>query len=135
MKSRLILCAVLALVTIPLQGLAEVEWQVSQTLNTGEAPVDTAVSGNGRYIFVLTDSGAVKIYSPEGDLKELIDVGEGFDGIQAGRDENLIYLKSSRDKTVKIVSLEFIQNIDTSQAPFKGPADATVTMVVFSDFQ
>jgi hypothetical protein len=35
----------------------------------------------------------------------------------------------------EILVLDFIQNIDVSDSPFKGPADAAVTIAVFSDFQ
>jgi protein-disulfide isomerase len=114
---------------------AEVKVNVYRTLNLQESPVDTAISVGGKYIFVLTDKGTVLVYTPDGRLDDTIPVDKSVDSIKAGPGENILFLVSSKKKTVQIVILEFVQNIDISGAPFKGPADAPVTIVEFTDFQ
>jgi hypothetical protein len=39
------------------------------------------------------------------------------------------------NKTVEIVTIDFIQNINVSGSPFKGPEDAAVVIAVFDDFE
>jgi protein-disulfide isomerase len=42
---------------------------------------------------------------------------------------------SSKKKTLQVVVIEFVQDINVAGAPFKGPADAPVAIVLFTDFQ
>jgi protein-disulfide isomerase len=114
---------------------AEVKVNVYRTLNLQESPVDTAISVGGKYIFVLTDKGTVLVYTPDGRLDDTIPVDKSVDSIKAGPGENILFLVSSKKKTIEIVILEFVQNIDISGAPFKGPDNAPVTIVEFTDFQ
>ncbi len=117
----------------PVKG--EVEWDVKKTLKLESPPVDLAVSLNGRYVFVLTDQGSILIYSGDGKLEDKISVGRQVDGIKVGPEEDVLLLTSKKNKTVQILLLEFIKDIDVSNSPFKGPADAPVEIAVFSDFQ
>jgi hypothetical protein len=117
----------------PVKG--EVEWDVKKTLKLESPPVDLAASLNGKYIYVLTDQGSILIYSVEGKLEDKISVGRQVDGIRVGPWEDVILLTSKKNKQVQILLLEFIKNIDLSNSPFKGPADAPVQIAVFSDFQ
>jgi hypothetical protein len=52
-----------------------------------------------------------------------------------GPKEDLLLLKSRKNRTVEILVLDFIQKINTSGSPFKGPKDAPVEIAVFSDFE
>jgi len=62
-------------------------------------------------------------------------VGSQVDSIEVGPWEDVILLVSKKDKEVQILLLDFIKDIDLSNSPFKGPADAPVKIAVFSDFQ
>jgi hypothetical protein len=125
-----VMCTILC---SPVKG--EVEWDVKETLKLESPPVDLAVSLNGRYLFVLTDQGSILIYSGDAKLEDKISVGRQVDGIKVGPEEDVLLLTSKKNKTVQIVLLEFIKDIDISNSPFKGPADAPVEIAVFSDFQ
>jgi DNA-binding beta-propeller fold protein YncE len=112
-----------------------VEMNVYKTLQLEETPIDVAVSPDGRRIFVLTDRGEVVVYSSAAKIEARIDVGQQVDQIKLGpRGESLI-LKSSKNKTVQIVTVDFIQKINISGSPFKGPENAPVVIAVFDDFQ
>ncbi len=114
---------------------ATVEWEVWRTLKLNQEPLDVAVSINGRWTFILTENGELIIYSHNGVLKGKISVGNSVDAIKSGPKENILFLSSRRDQTVQIIKLDFIQDINVSGSPFKGPADAPVVIVVFDDFQ
>ena len=112
-----------------------VEWTILKTLPLEAGPIDVAVSADGRRIFVLTDQGKIIIYASNALEEAEIDVGAGVDKIQAGPNGDILFLNSRSDKTVKVISLDFIQSINVSDSPFKGPADAPVVVAVFDDFQ
>ena len=137
MKTRLAVFLFIPVILLtlcpPSSGL--VDWDVKKTLKIEEAPVDVAVALNGRWIFVLTAQGSILIYSGDGRLEDEITVGNHVDGIKVGPEEDILLLTSRKNKTVEILVLDFIQNIDVSNSPFKGPTDAAVTIAVFSDFQ
>jgi protein-disulfide isomerase len=114
---------------------AEVEMTIARTLTLDEIPVDSALSAGGKYIFVLTDKGKVLVYNPDGKLNDTIPVDKSIDSIKAGPREEILLLVSSKKKTVQVAVLEFVQEINTSGSPFKGAADAPVTIVLFTDFQ
>ncbi len=84
---------------------------------------------------MLTVSGDILIYSPEGKLKDTVGVGAHIDQIEVGPGENMLVLKSRKKQTVELLILDFIQNISIAGSPFKGPVDAPVVISVFDDFQ
>jgi hypothetical protein len=112
-----------------------VEWNVYKTLQLEESPVDVAITPDGRRIFVLNDQGEIVIYSSAGKILAKIDVGKHVDQLKLGPRGDSLILSSGKKKTVEIVTIDFIQKIDVSGSPFKGPADAPVVIAVFDDFQ
>jgi hypothetical protein len=112
-----------------------VEWNVYKTLQLEETPIDVAVSPDGRRIFVLTDRGEVVIYSSAGKIEAKIDVGRHVDQLKFGPRGASLILSSGKNKTVEIVTIDFIQNINVIGSPSKGPEDAAVVIAVFDDFQ
>lgn len=137
MKTRLVVFLLISVIFLTFcpQSSALVDWDVKKTLKIEKTPVDVAVSLNGRWVFVLTAQGSILIYSGDGRLEDEITVGKHVDGIKVGPEQDILLLSSRKNKTVEILVLDFIQNIDVSNSPFKGPADAAVTIAVFSDFQ
>ena len=112
-----------------------VEWNVYKTLQLDATPIDVAVSPDGRRIFVLTDQGEVIIYSSTGKIEAKIDIGQHVDQLKLGPKGASLILSSGKNKTVQIVTLDFIQKINVSGAPFKGAEDAAVVIAVFDDFE
>ena len=137
MKSRfaIFLVTLFLLFTWVPTGSAAVEWDVVGTLNLKEKPRDSAMSLNGKYIFVLTDKGEIHIYSSDGNLEGTISVGEGVEGIKVGPRDDILLVTNAKDKTVQIIILDFMQQINLSGSPVRGNPDAPVAIVIFSDFQ
>ena len=123
------------LLTSGSHGKAAVELDVTKTLNIETTPLDVAVSLDGRWVFVLTDQGSLLIYSLEGELEDEVPVGKNVDEIEVGPEVDKLFLRSQKNKTVQILLLEFIQNFDNTDSPFKGRVDAPVEIAVFGDFQ
>ena len=117
----------------PVFGL--VEWNIRNTLKLDTQPLDVAVSQNGNLIYVLTKSEKILIYSSSGQLKDEIKVGNHVDHINSGPTEEWLFLSSRNNKTVEILHLDFIRQIDISGSPFRGPENAPIAITVFSDFQ
>jgi hypothetical protein len=114
---------------------ATVEWDVAGTLNLKQKPRDAAIALNGRWIYVLTYDGEILIYSSDGRLEDTISVGKSVEGIKVGPREDVLLLTSGQDKTVQLVLLDFIQEINISESPFKGNSDAPVAIATFNDFE
>jgi protein-disulfide isomerase len=138
MKGRfaLFLLTSLILLTAVAFSQAQDDWQVRRSFNLeGVTPLDVEVSARGKWVFVLTDKGKILIYAPNGTLKDKILVGKHIDGIEPGPVDDVLFLSSRKKKTLEIITVDLVQNIDISSSPFKGPAEAPVAMVVYTDFQ
>ena len=112
-----------------------VEWKILKTLKLEATPIDVAVSADGRRIFVLTEQGKIIVYSGNAVKESTIEVGAHVNKIQVSPKGDLIFSNSRKNKTVQVISVDFIQNIDVSKSPFKGPVNAPVIIAVFDDFQ
>lgn len=133
-KSGLLLVVVVILMTaFPVQ--AAVEISIQKTLQTDAVPIDVVVSADGRTTFVLTEDGNVTVYDNKGNLTESINIGSHNDGIELDPSGERLFATSRKNKTVEIIQLNFIKAINTEGSQFKGPADAPVTIAVFSEFQ
>jgi len=120
---------------LTLPALAKTEWQVRQKVQLDQAPVDMLISSNSKWIYILTSSGRILIYTIQGQLKDTIDVGPDIDQIKAGPRDDILFLLSRKDKSMQVITIDFTEEIDTQGSPTKGPADAPVTIAEFSDFQ
>ena len=127
--------ALILLLATPFQAGAKVEWLIENTLKTEQPPLDVTVSPNGQSIFVLTTGGNILIYDSDGQLKDTINVGAHIDQIQVGPGGEQLFATSRQNQTVEVIALNFIRKINLAGSPSKGPADAQVTLTVFSDFQ
>jgi hypothetical protein len=114
---------------------AAVDWNVIQTFNLKDPPLDVAFSTSRNKVFILTDEGQIQVYEPNGTLNETIDVGKEFDRIRHIQGSDVLLLSSREKKTVQIIELNFVEQIDISGSPFRGPEKAPVVVAVFSDFE
>jgi len=135
-KSTLVLALVIILSAFTgVLASDNVEWNVYKTMQLDATPIDVALTPDGKRIFILTDGGEVLIYSSTNKMEAKIDVGKQVDQIKLGPGGETLILKSSKNKTVELVTLDFIQKINVTGAPFKGPENSPVVIAVFDDFQ
>ena len=114
---------------------AEIEWKIRKQVPLTAAPLDNAVSLDGQMLYILS-AGEIMVYSLTQDKAiSTIPVDSDYNRIAVSPRGNYLILTSSAGKSLKIIDLEFIYNIDISNLPLKGPANAPVTIAVFSDYQ
>jgi hypothetical protein len=101
---------------------------------SGEA-LDLAVSTDGRWTFVLTKGGEVAVYGISGSLVQVLKVDKGFDRMEYSPAGNKLLLSGAGKQKLKILTLSLLYELDYRGSPFKGPANAKVTVAVFDDFQ
>jgi DNA-binding beta-propeller fold protein YncE len=112
-----------------------VEWNILKTLQLDATPIDVAITPDGRRIYVLTEQGEIIVYSSTQNVEGKIEVGQHVDQLKLGPRGETLILTSGENKMVQIITLDFIQKINTAGAPFKGAEDAAVVIAVFDDFQ
>jgi protein-disulfide isomerase len=138
MKGRfaLLLLTSLIVLTWSVCSQAETDWELQRSFDLEKAaPLDVEVSAKGKWVFVLTNKGEILIYTPEGKLRDRILVGKSVDGIEPGPVEDVLLLSSRKKKTLEVITVDLVQDINISGSPFRGPADAPVAVAVFTDFQ
>jgi len=114
---------------------AELEWTFRKQVPLTSAPLDNAVSADGQSLYILS-AGEIVVYSlTRNKTINTIPIESEYDSIAVSPKGNSLILTSSAGKSLKIIDLEFRFNIDVSDLPIKGPADAPVTIAVFSDYQ
>jgi DNA-binding beta-propeller fold protein YncE len=133
-KSCLLL-AVLIFLTNASRVQGAVEINLEKTLKPDAVPIDVAVAPDGKSTFVLTDKGTVLVYDEQGDLKDTINLGPHIDKIAIDSSGERLFAASRQNKTVEIILLSFIQQINIAGSPFMGAENAPVVLTVFSDFE
>ena len=114
---------------------AELEWTFRKQVPLTAAPLDNAVSTDGQSLYILSE-GEIVVYSLTlNKTINTIPIESEYDNIAVSPKGNSLIVTSSTGKSLKIIDLEFIYKIDISGLPLKGPADAPVTVAVFSDYQ
>lgn len=114
---------------------ADLEWKVIKDLDLKATPLDVTPSADGKWLLILTP-GEILVYSfPEGRITDRIPVDKGFDRIASLPMADMVTITNSAKKTLQIILLEAVYKIDVTNLPFKGPQDASVTVVVFDDYQ
>ncbi len=114
---------------------AELEWKVVKDLDLKATPLDVTSSADGKWLFILTP-GEILVYSlPEGKITDRIPVDKDFDRISSLPRADMVTISSSTKKTLQVILFEAVYKIDVTDLPFKGPQDASVTIVVFDDYQ
>jgi hypothetical protein len=134
-RLKTLLILLFAVLTATTSVQAAVDARVVRTLDLAAKPLDLAIPGEGRYIYVLTADAKLQVFMGNGQLRDTIPVDPGVDHIQPGPREDLLFLVDSTKNRIEVLYLDFIQEIPVDGSPTRGPADAPVTLAVFSDFQ
>jgi len=117
------------------QVMAEVEMGASKTFKLDATPIDITTSSDGKYTFILAKGGKVFILDSGGMVKDTLTVNKSVVSIGTSPKGDFLFLADSESKTLEVVSINFVVDLDITGLPFKGPADAPVVVAVFSDYQ
>ncbi len=136
LPALLLLPALLIAGLLPAPAMAAVETRLLKGFALEAAPIDVAVSPDGRWTFVLGQNGKVAIYNADGQLNDTLQVDERATAIalQGKRAERLLVTSTAPDR-LAVYKIRFAAQIDIAGSPFLGNPDAPVTVVLFSDFQ
>jgi len=116
-------------------SLADIEWTEKKQIKLEVAPIDMVTSPDGKWLIVLS-SGEILVYSiPEGKVISRMPVDKAFDKLTYSATDETIILSSSARKTMEFVQMVEVHKFSLEALPFKGPKNAPVTVVVFSDYQ
>ena len=136
MKARWLFVFVLLLGSLLWQPCrAEVDLEILRNFAVDAAPMDVAVSADGRWIYVLTDDARLHIYSPAGELKGTIAVPPGSQRIASGPGDDVLFVTNTTSQTIQTVRVNLQHEFTSAQSPTRGPADAPVTLTLFTDFE
>ena len=114
---------------------ADIEWTEKKQLNLGASPVDLVTSPDGKWVIILTP-GEILAYSiPEDKIVDRIRVDKAFDKITYSAADGAVLISSSTGNMIKIIQMDVVHTFSLAGIPFKGPENAAVTIVVFSDYQ
>ena len=129
------LIAMLCIVSAIQPALAEIEWTEKKQLKLEASPVDVVTSPDGKWVIILTP-GQVLVYSvPEDKVIDRMPVDKAFNKITYSSADGAIVISSSTGNLVKIIQMDVVHTFSLAGIPFKGPENAAVTLVVFSDYQ
>lgn len=130
-----LLVAPVSAIAVTQKAGPELLFQQNRNWQLPDSPADIVQSVDGKYVFILTDNHKLLIYEANGQLKGSVDVSPGVTAIDAdARGENVLLINKDNN-TFQSFSIDFVSEVDITGAPFKGKADAPVTIVVFSDFE
>ena len=115
--------------------MAEVEMSQSKTFKLNAKPIDIATSADGKYTFILAEGGKVFILDSSGTLTDTLTVKESVVSIGTSPSGDFLLLADSNAKTLEVARISFVVDIDIAGLAFKGPANASVVVAVFSDYQ
>ena len=114
---------------------ADIEWIEKKQIKFEVSPIDIVTSPDGKWLIVLS-SGEILVYSiPDGKVISRMPVDKAFDKLTYSAADDSIILSSSVGKTMEFVQIAEVHKFSLEGLPFKGPKNAPVTVVVFSDYQ
>lgn len=134
-KFGIFLLIIISWVSSPQFIYAEIDLTLIKQTDLDVQPLDIATSSDGKWVFILAQ-GEILIYSiAEGKVAKQISIDKDFDRVTYSGKNNVLILTSSSSKTLKMIRVDLIHNIPLDGLPFKGPADAAVTIAVFDSYQ
>jgi len=112
-----------------------VEWNVINQWSTGAKTIDMVHSLDGKFVYLLTDKSKVNVFDSKGKLQGSIPVSPTVSAIDIAPQGERLYLVDNTLNQFQSVNVAFVHTIDIKDSPFEGPADAPVTLTLFTDFE
>ncbi len=143
LKKTVTCCALLLISMFSGQAMAAIgstpsttiDWNVEKTWDLPAKPLDIVYSLDGKLVYILTDKQSVLVYDNMGDLKGSIPVDKGVSAIDIAPRGERLFLINHETKVFSDLTIDFTADINIAGSPFRGPAKAPVTIVLFTDYQ
>ena len=116
-----------------LPGMAAMQVEGVQAQRLPKAALDVAATLDGARVYVLLKGGEVQVLAPSGELLGRFSVAAEAEQLAVSPEGDRLYLTSGQE--LQIVELATLHDLPVLNSPVRGPADAPVTLTVFSDFQ
>ncbi len=107
----------------------------TQKIDLGVKTLDTAVSTDGRWTFVLTEDGDVHVLTFRGEQIQIIKTGKTFSKIEFSAAGTRLILSGGGTNDILFLALDMIHSINIAGSPSKGPDEAPVVIAYFGDYQ
>jgi protein-disulfide isomerase len=123
----------LLMLTLAVPALAALQVEGTQAVRLPKAVLDVAATADGAKLFVLLKGGELQVLSPAGELIERFTVAAEAERLAVSPEGDRLYLTGGQE--LRIVELVSQHELPVLNSPVRGPANAPVTLTVFSDFQ
>ena len=131
-------CITVVLISYSLMSSAfakDIDWRLIKDVSLNDSPIDIATTQDGSYIFILVPK-AILVYSRTNDkIINRISLDKRYDKISFSKARNEFVLISASSKSLNIIKIYPIAQLNIDGLPFLGPQNAPVTIVVFDDYQ
>ena len=113
----------------------DIDWTPLSQIELESPALDLVTTPDGGLIFVLM-SGKVVVYekTTKGPLNQ-IPVDERYDRLTYAVETDTLILASSISNDLKSIQIDRVYDISVQGSPFLGPQDASVTIIVFDDYE
>jgi len=129
------LAVALCVISLGRPSFADIEWTEKKKLILEASPIDVTTSPDGKWAIILTP-GELLVYSmPEDKIVNRMTVDKSFDKISYSEADGTVIISSSSGKLIRFIQMDVVHKFELEGMPFKGAEKASVTVVVFSDYQ
>ena len=136
MKNVVLLIGLVALLMVNAPALAKTEWTMGATVELSEKPIDMALSADGKTAYILTKKNLLIYNVQGGTITDTIPLDKKYNSIAASQGNVLLLTRGSMsDKSISSISFTTTLDLPAGTSPVLGPADAPVTLTVFTDYQ
>lgn len=116
-----------------LPAAAALQVEGTQTLSLPKAALDVAVTLDGTRLYVLLKGGEVQVLTPAGELLGKFGVAANAEQLAVSAEGDLLFVTAGQQLGVFELATQY--ELPVLNSPAKGPANAPVTLTVFSDFE
>lgn len=116
-----------------LPATAGLQVEGAKTVALPKAVLDVAATLDGSRLFVLLKGGEVQVLTSAGETLGQFSVPANAEQLAVSAEGDQLYVTAGQELRVVEIAMQY--ELPVLNSPARGPADAPVTLTVFSDFQ